>query len=617
MKPPQWSFSNRLILQLSLVILITFSISAYVTYRIHVHVLNDEISVQFSKANEQAAKRLDLQIRDIYRISNYIIFHPYVEQVLVRSSQAAQRETYTRVADKDELNKLLFQVKNDENKLYSLFLFDTNHNGFFFSAVSGANSRLDPELYEEIKHRLDGTLGNLIWFPTEVTSVHEYSGYRNLIVAARYMKNTAQEQYGILVMLFDETLFSEDLIELISDENANVYLYDKQNSLIYSDLGIASRAPDPGRLQAQQQLQNEEGTFLYAKSRSGQADFTLISRVSLDELHKQSAFSLRLTAIVAFVTLLLTGLLVTITGKRMLLPLHRLVLGMRRMREGQFNVRLNVAKDDELSYIGQSFNAMAEQLNRLIKEVYERQLKEREAELTALQAELTALQAQLNPHFMHNTLDTIYWRLYLQNDKETAGLVVALSEMLRYALEPADTKTTLREEMEQIDNYLAIQNIRFGHELETIVSMEEEVKEILVPRLLLQPLVENVFMHGFKDKPRGKRLTIAAREVRLPAEAGEIAIASVQIVITDNGRGMSEQEIAKVLRYANGTVPGGSGLESPARTDARSVHRRLPLGMRSVIRRISLMYGAPYGLEIESAAGDGTTIRLNLPKEGR
>src|SRR5690606_22263823 len=106
-----------------------------------------------------------------------------------------------------------------------------------------------------------------------------------------------------------------------------------------------------------------------------------------------------------------------LASKRLLRPLKKLVQGMRKVRSGNLKTRIEVKTKDELSYIGESFNSMVENIDSLIKEVYLKQLREREAELTALQA-------QLNPHFLYNTLDMIHSRLYLQDDKVTAGLVV-------------------------------------------------------------------------------------------------------------------------------------------------------------------------------------------------
>lgn len=603
------SFFRRIIIHMSLIIMLTFVVSAYVSYRINVGLFTEEVSKQFTKANEQAAARLDLQIRDISRISNFIVFHPYVEQVLRRSAELEVRESHTQISDQDELNQLLYQVRGDENKLYSMFLYDMKDNSFFFHVSPAASSFLDKDVYENIKWQLADSSGNLVWFPIELPSAVDSSGYRNFFIAARYMKNRSYEQYGTLVMLFDQSLFSQDLNSLVRDEQANVFLFDRQDQLVYTDLpdNEWSRIPVVADLQGQDIIEEDGTSYLYVKSRSRIMDFALVSRVSLDSLKAKSSVIFKVSASVGTVGIMLAVVMLFWSGKRLLRPLKELVQSMRRMREGNFETRVAVRTDDELAYIGQSFNSMAENLNLLIREVYERQLSEREAELTALQA-------QLNPHFLHNTLDTIYWELYLQGAHDTSRLVVSLSDMLRYALEPADSETTLSEELRQIRNYLTIQNTRYGDGLETIVQVEEGAGTANIPRLILQPLVENVFVHAFADKLAARVLIIKASRQSGSAigEEQPMERSGLLIEIIDNGKGMEQAEIQRILSSASAPRSERRRAEEPV-VGNKSVH----IGIRSVIRRLNLIYGDPYGLKIESRAGAGTTIRLLLPLESR
>jgi two-component system sensor histidine kinase YesM len=595
-------------IHMSLIIMLTFVISGYVSYRTNVSLFTEEISKQFTKANEQAAARLDLQLRDIYRISNFIVFHPYIEQVVRRSGESEVRESHTQITDQTELNELLYQIKNDENKLYSMFLYDRKDNSFFFTVSPSAESSLSKETYEDIKERLAGSSGNLIWFPLRLRSAVEASGYRNFFAAARYMKNKDFDQYGTMVMLFDESLFAEDLKELVSDEQANVFLFDRQDRLVYTDErgGEPDSIPVPGRMEAQEIVTDHGTSYLYVKSRSNQMDFALISRVALDSLQEKSSVIFKISVLIGSIGVLLAAALISWSGRRLFRPLRELVQGMRRMREGNMETRVAVQTGDELAYIGQSFNSMAENLGLLIREVYERQLNEREAELTALQT-------QLNPHFLHNTLDTIYWKLYLQDDRDTAKLVVSLSDMLRYALEPAATETELHEEMAQIRNYLTIQNSRHGEGLETIIQMEEGTEQARVPRLILQPLVENAFVHAFADQLQARVLIIKAAYGQASSPGMESDPQPALIIeIIDNGKGMEEAEIERIISSA--IAPRSDCKQEKGPVVGR---KRIHIGIRSVIRRLNLLYGEPYGVRIISKPGAGTTIRLLLPLEQR
>lgn len=282
------------------------------------------------------------------------------------------------------------------------------------------------------------------------------------------------------------------------------------------------------------------------------------------------------------ISILLMAASVSIFSGKMLRPLHMLVKGMQRVREGNLKVELARTADDEFAFLARSFNDMVHNIQSLIQEVYASKLSEKEAELKALQA-------QLNPHFLHNALNTIYWKIiYLYDDEETAALVTSLSELLKYSLAPVSTPSTLAEELAQIRNYITIQEARYGEDLEVCLYAEETLAQCRMQRLLLQPLVENVFLHAFRDKTGEKRLAIRAfrREHSMIVE------------IVDNGCGVPEEKIARLLKDEPLLDKGREGI-----------------GVRNVIRRIKLVHGgAPYGLEMESLA-EGTCMRVILPCE--
>jgi two-component system sensor histidine kinase YesM len=327
-------------------------------------------------------------------------------------------------------------------------------------------------------------------------------------------------------------------------------------------------------------VHNIDGTpYLFVQNRSDQVSFSLVSRVSLEDIRKKSKIIGNVTFYLGIVSILLTAALVAYNSRRLLIPLKTLVEGMRELRQGNFSARIQLATRDEMEFIGQNFNSMAEHINSLIKEVYLRQLSEREAELKALQA-------QLNPHFLYNALDMIYWKVYLV-DRDTAKIVVSLADMLRFVLEPVDKMVTLKDELQQIRNYVLIQTARFGDDLQTVIEADDDVRECRMIRFLLQPMVENIFVHAFRHMTSNMRIHILA------CRRGD----SLLIRIVDNGCGMEPETIARVLGEKKGMSDG----------------QRQGLGMQSVARRIDLIYGSMYGIEIKSQAGSGTIVQLTLP----
>lgn len=177
-------------------------------------------------------------------------------------------------------------------------------------------------------------------------------------------------------------------------------------------------------------------------------------------------------------------------------------------------------------------------------------------------------------------------------DEKSARLVTALSEMLQYTLEPVQQLTTVQDEMKQIDHYLQIQQARYQEALSIEIAVPAELFRCQVIRLLLQPIVENVFVHAFSDKRNNRHLEI--RGSRQNGHEGEPDLLIIEI--SDNGCGMHASVIERIMKPV-----------------AHADEERQHIGMRSVLRRIELIHGEPYGVQIESTVGEGTLVRLRLP----
>jgi two-component system sensor histidine kinase YesM len=577
----RFKFRTKLMLSLALIILLIFSISSYISYRIYQQLFVSEINKQLEISNMQALARLDFQIADIVRISNYIAFHPGIEKVMMRTSD---NTGYSQYMAYEEIDKLLRQVKFDSPQLMAIQIYDMSGGEYFFGNTYMPVNELDVQVRQLIERRLEESNGAQIWMSVRMPRKTDFSPPRTVIVTARWMRSENMERFGSFFMIFDKNLFASPLKDLVGYEGT-VYLFDPRQELIYTDdRELEDRFAVPGTAIAYDPHLFTAGTSeIVSFRKSENSHFSLVSRMPLDNLHQRSRVIFSVALYSALIGVALTGLLIAAATSRLLRPISQLFVAMRSLRSGKFDTRINIGTEDELAYIGHAFNAMAENINSLIEEVYKRQLSEREAELTALQA-------QLNPHFLYNTLDTIYWKLYAKKDMETARLVIALSDMLRYVLEPADTYTTVRDEIRHINHYLSLQKARFGEELEAVVHMDEQVADWPMIRLLLQPIAENAFKHAFRNATKLKFLYIHAyaKDHRLFIE------------LTDNGCGIDEQLIMSLG-------------QRQAHDEAHGHKNRAGLGIRSVIRRIELLYGPPYGLEIMSKTGQGTTVRLQLP----
>ena len=264
-------------------------------------------------------------------------------------------------------------------------------------------------------------------------------------------------------------------------------------------------------------------------------------------------------------------------------PLQQLSSAITGLATGDFDQQVEVKTNDEIGEVARCFNKMVEDIKTLIDENYVITLKERESELTALQA-------QINPHFLYNTLDTLYWQATEEGNDEIAESIFALSQLFRLVLSQGKREVTVSQEMELVSRYLQIQKMRFSKRLNYEIEVEDEIKEILIPKLIVQPFVENAVVHGFENVSTPCFLTVKAKQ------DGE----AIRFEVEDTGVGMSKEQIEGIWEE-----------ESPQYAKQR-IGR---YAIKNIKERLELRYHEDFDLEIHSIVGKGTTVILRIPIE--
>ncbi|MBO4688026.1 MAG: sensor histidine kinase [Clostridiales bacterium] len=240
----------------------------------------------------------------------------------------------------------------------------------------------------------------------------------------------------------------------------------------------------------------------------------------------------------------------------------------------------------------------------------EEQVKEEQKLLR--KSEFDLLQSQINPHFLYNTLDAIVWSAEAGNQKQVVSMVGNLSDFFRLSLNKGKETVLVREELQHVRSYLEIQHIRYQDILTYEITVPEEINEFRIPKLTVQPVVENALYHGIKNKRGGGRITVSGEEKR----------DYYSIIVEDNGKGMTEErllEVRKAIREGvsasaiaanSGTNSSGEGSISANVTSGNNA----VYGLYNVNERIRLTYGEEYGIHIESVLDKGTRVEIRLPK---
>lgn len=267
-------------------------------------------------------------------------------------------------------------------------------------------------------------------------------------------------------------------------------------------------------------------------------------------------------------------------------PINKLKKLMKKVEDGNLDIIFNSASNDEIGQLGQGFNHMLYETRHLIEVVGSEQKSKREAELRLLQS-------QIKPHFLYNTLDNIQWMAQEHHAQDIVDIVAALTTLFRYTIGKGGEFVQVREELEHITSYLYIQKVRYEEKLNYTIEMSDEILNLYMLRLSLQPLVENAIYHGIKEKRGSGQITLT----------GEIQDGQLYFSVRDNGTGISPEKLQEINRMLN---------------DRSLKNTRVGYGIYNVNERIKLTFGPEYGLKYSSILGEGTTVEVFYPivKEG-
>lgn len=316
----------------------------------------------------------------------------------------------------------------------------------------------------------------------------------------------------------------------------------------------------------------EHAAFYYKVPLTG---WTIVRTKNMTALKEQ--ISMINTIIwMALVLSVLFGIIFSMLQKRNVInPVVRLAKDVEKVDEGRYYIKLHTRNQDEIGILNQNVISMTKRIQDLIESEYKGKIHMREAEILSLQS-------QINPHFLYNTLDTMRWIALEHREEVLANQIEALSGMFRHVLNNGNEVTTVKEEVMHLNNYLEVQKCRFGEKISVDVKVEESLYPCRVLKLILQPLVENAFVHGLEGKVGGGHIHVSVTAV------GD----DIHYLVRDDGIGAEQEKIQAIL---DGVGPSGK-----------------IYALKNVNDRIRLKYGEGYGISINSEVGRGTTAEVRI-----
>ena len=321
---------------------------------------------------------------------------------------------------------------------------------------------------------------------------------------------------------------------------------------------------------------------MYIKELSG----TLVSvndiSDSLSEVYRQrNYFILWMIAILVVLAFVINGVVLQV-----LKNFYQVLYTIRQVRTGDLTVRApSTGRDDEMGELAHQVNRMLDNIQNLMQQNIDR-------EVLAKDSQIKALQNQINAHFIYNVLESIKMMAEMQEEYDISDSITSLGKLLRYSMKWTSETVLVSEELEYIKNYLALINLRFDYDIILSLNIPDEVLGQRIPKMSLQPIIENAIIHGVEEIAEDTTIYIK----------GLVSDYDCTIEITDNGRGMNDEELDVLLKKISGEIPsqGGSGNG---------------IGLKNVQDRLKMAFGDGYGIEVATKEGCYTKVSVRIPME--
>jgi len=401
--------------------------------------------------------------------------------------------------------------------------------------------------------------------------------------AVRQIQNLTLNYLGLLVIRLDMPDLISRLAETYPRVDTNLLIVTGDGKRIHNrGLELDWGKDIPGMIKGETYGLKTFGGRKYftASIKSSYTEWTYLSILPYERIYQQ-IFWLRSIMVVIFILLFTAALWMGMSfTKSITRPIENLALLIKQVERGDFSIRVEQAlpehSAEEIRHLYRDFEIMLTRIDMLIQEEYEQQLLLKDTKYRALQA-------QINPHFLYNTLDSINWMAKAHRQREISAMVVALGDLLRSAIGKDDI-LAIREELKIVQNYITIQKIRYEERLIFETQLDEECLDASIPKLSLQPLVENSINYGLE-----KMVGICRILVRVSAVDG-----MVMVTVEDNGPGMDRDVLDQQMLGA--IKPKGSGI-----------------GLKNIDDRLKTLFGPKYGLRVISQPGHGTQVSMFVP----
>lgn len=594
----KWGIRKKLMIFLLLATILPFGSSIVLTYFQTIHHVNKESVAYNTELMKKGKEELGTYLEDIALMSTVLYRYTPFMNVLTQGVGENNKENM------EEVRRVLAYVYNSRSEIEQMHLYinkgrDSVTN--YHSRISGRGENKNIYFHPYYR-RLEESETNY----SLIEPPHTIYSYNGLSIIPNSEKSTVLSLHNKIrnvpsndilgFMSIDINLSKIDgIVNRLYKDKEGISIINENGTVIYSSnkdvIGKKTKDKWFYKVQTNPQQNNIKweskdfsGVIFYENIAVQDNNWYMVKSIPYSSLYQGARATAFMNTMIALVALIIVLVITMIISFKITAPIKVLMENMKKVEKGIFVANFEAGGNDEIGMLGRRFKSMVLQINRLIDKEYKLQIENKSAQLKVLQS-------QINPHFLYNSFQSIGTLALKMNAVPVYTLLTSLSDMMRYSMDMREAMVPLSKELKHTQSYLSLQKQRFEDELNIILIIEPSTHEIVVPKMLLQPIIENCFKHGFSNKMEGARITIRAY-----TEDDDLVI-----IVEDNGIGVSSerlQTIHKKLYY-----------EERRKEDKE----RESIGLNNIYDRLQLYYEGQASFVIDSIEKKEFTVMIRIP----
>ncbi|WP_462409137.1 cache domain-containing sensor histidine kinase [Neobacillus sp. Marseille-QA0830] len=563
---------NKLFILIFSILILSFSF-AFMGLQYAFHIYDEQLYSKSSQVLSTSSNSIEGELKHMEEVTYSILTDPQIQQYLASVSQDGSE--YEKYLLRNKMMDKLWSYVSREKYIDSVKLLDVNGGEY---ALDDRNVKLTQDQKSDIVKQASQADGSNVWINPPNNNF--------TIATARTIKQYSDlsfDKIGTVIIYIDMEKLVGDILEGSSKMDGEFFIANKGGLIFPKNIAIPFNELPLHVKNGYQIKEIGQKNYFLVQIQSNYFDWNYINLIPFNEIFKDINF-IKSVFVFIFCLMFMVVMIVGIRfAKNITTPLENLVASVEYLKVGDFKeakkeaLKSPITQDDEVGLLQQNFQTMTHRIDELINENYAKQL-------TIKETEFKALQAQINPHFLYNTLESINWLAKGNGQFQISKMVEALGFLLRNSISLKKPMITIEEELNIVKNYIIIQKYRFEDRLNFQMEVDSELSRLYIPKLTLQPLVENAINYALEPM-------VEPCKVRIYSSVNE---QTIQLIVEDNGPGMEPAYLEK-LRHGQIKTRGQG------------------VGISNINERIKLAYGEDYGIKIESVPNQGTKVMINLP----